>query len=277
MGKSFRYSFFTIGIGYCVIWGILFLIMAINGWQGDPSLCITEGQCFCEEIIMSALIREKSQTWSNLALVLSGLIILFLGDKSTQKPINAPHNPMTHSTLYSVMYGFLTINIGIGSFWFHGSLLRYAEFMDTFAMNAYIIFLLYYLLIRLMKKSEKVFLLLYIPTVIIDGVIEWIIKSGGVSVWIFSILAGIGMVVESISLILMYKSKKYLKTFTRDWRWFAAGIGSFGVSFLIWNLSLPGSILCNPYTWLQGHSFWHIGVAASTFFLYLYVRSERSK
>jgi hypothetical protein len=75
MKSPFRFKFFTIGVAYCVVWGVLFLIMALNGWQGEPGLCITAGPCFCEEIIMSAIIREKSQTWSNLALVLSGLTI----------------------------------------------------------------------------------------------------------------------------------------------------------------------------------------------------------
>lgn len=280
MGNDFRFKyFFALGIGYCVIWGAFFLIMGINGWQGELGGCTSINPCFCEEIIMNALVREKSQTWSNLALIFSGLGILFWLDRSKKNPLTSlsNQNPMVEPSFYSILYGFLTINIGVGSFWFHGSLLRYAEFMDTFAMNMYIIFILYYLLIRLIKKSEKFFLLLYIPTVVVVGIAEWFINSGWISVWIFSTLAGIGMSVESISLILMYKSKKHLKWIIREWKWFVAGIGSFFLSFLIWNLSLPGSVLCNPYTWLQGHSFWHVGVAASTFLLYLYVRSERCK
>ena len=276
MGRSFQFKFFAIGIAYCIVWGILYLILALNGWQGENCGCNPINPCFCEQIVMDALIREKSQTWSNLALVFSGLGILFWLDQNKNKssPQNR-QNPMTRPTLYPILYGFLTINIGIGSLWFHGSLLRYAGFMDTFAMNMYIIFILYYLFIRLTQKSEKIFLLLYIPTVLAVGVAEWLINNGWVSVWIFSTLAGIGIAIESISLILMYKSKKHLKWITRDWKWFAAGVGSFFISFLIWNLSLPDMVLCNPYTWIQGHSFWHVGVALSTFFLYLYVRSEK--
>jgi len=276
MVRTFRLRYFVLGIGYCVIWGILFFIMGLNGWQGKISDCNPTSPCFCETIIMDAIIREKSQTWSNLALILSGLGILFWLDRRDTESYPKNHqNPMTSRTLYSVLYGFLVINIGIGSFWFHGSMLRYAGFMDTFAMNMYVIFFLYYNLIRLTRKSDRLFLVLYIPTILIVGIVEWFVNNGWISVLIFSILAGIAMASESIVQILMHKSKKHFTWISRDWRWFVAGIGSFFLSFLIWNLSLPGKILCFPDTWIQGHSFWHIGVALSTFFLYLYIRSEK--
>ncbi len=250
--------------------------MGLQGWRGDLGGCTPILPCFCEQIIMDAIIREESQTWSNLGLILSGLGILLWMDISSKEPsTELSQNPMTHPTLYSVLYGMLTINIGIGSFWFHGSLLRYAEFMDTFAMNMYIIFLLYYILIRLTRKSQKLFLLLYIPSIIIFGVIEWVINNGTISVWIFSVFAGIAITAESISLTLIFKSKRNLKWITREWKWFSMGVGVFFLSFLIWNVSLPGNCLCNPNTWIQGHSFWHLGVAASTFFLFVYCRSEK--
>ncbi len=276
MGFLSRYKFFLIGLVYVTLWGILFIIMALNGWQGELGGCTPSNPCFCEPIVMNLLIREKSQTWSNLGLVISGLAILLSIDlKKNQEIPQTQQNPMKHPSLYSILYGFLTINIGVGSFWFHGSLLRYAEFMDTFSMNMYIIFLLYYIIIRLTRKSEKLFLILYLPTVVIIGIIEWIIHDGWISVYIFSSLAGIALIIETISLILIYKSKNSLNWITRDWKWFVAGIVSFFFSFLIWNLSLPGAVLCYPDTWIQGHSFWHIGVAAATFFLYKYVRSEK--
>jgi hypothetical protein len=146
--------------------------------------------------------------------------------------------------------------------------------MDTFAMNMYIVFLLYYIVVRLTRKSGKIFLAFYIPTVILLGIVEWVLNSGLISTYIFSMLAGISIFVECICLIITYTSKKYLKWMKRDWKWFIAGIGSFFLSFLIWNLSLPGCVLCYPNTWFQGHSFWHLGVATSTFFLYVYMRSE---
>jgi len=276
MGNFSRMRWVAIGLGYCILWGILYLIMGLQGWKGELGGCTLAEPCFCENIVMNALIREKSQTWSNLGLILSGLGILFWIGKFPNESSSKTHqNPMTHPTLYSVLYGMLTINIGIGSFWFHGSLLRYAEFMDTFAMNLYITFFLYYNLVRLTKKSERIFLFLFLPTAVSVGITEWIVNDARISVWIFSIFAGIGMAWEAIIQILMHTSKNHLYWIYRDWKWFVIGIGSFFLSFLIWNLSLPGAALCNPNTWIQGHSFWHLGVAVSTFSLYIYTRSEK--
>ncbi len=276
MGVLSRFKYFLIGILYVLILGTIFILIGLKGWQGEYGGCTPSNPCFCETIHVDAIIREPSQTWSNLALIFAGLVILlWIGSEKNQNIPQEQQNPMNQQSVYSILYGFLTFNIGIASFWFHASLLRYAEFMDTFAMNMYILFLLCYIIIRFAKKSEKLFLIVYIPLVCILGIAEWFINNGWISTYIFSIFAGIGMIIEIISLILMYKSKKYTNGISRNWKWFVAGIFSFFFSFLIWNLSLPDKILCYPDSWLQGHSFWHIGTALSTIFLYLYLRSEK--
>ena len=69
---------FIVGWIYIGIGFILYFIMAIQGWEGIPSICTETAPCFCEAIDMNALVREPQNTWSNIALMISGLIILFL-------------------------------------------------------------------------------------------------------------------------------------------------------------------------------------------------------
>jgi len=52
-----------------------------------------------------------------------------------------------------------------------------------------------------------------------------------------------------------------------------AFIGLAG-SCVAWILDLTGRV-CNPSSWLQLHSLWHLGMAVAVGFIYLYYRSER--
>ncbi len=269
-----KYQFFAVGLIFLSVWVILFLIQAFSGWPGAIGFCNVESPCFCEFIDMDAILREKRQTWSNFSLIISGLAILFLTDRARQQRNGGDlQNPMAGATQFSFMYGLLTVNIGVGSFWFHASLLRYAEFMDVYAMNLYIIFFLSYNFTRYARTSGKIFLPVYISTGVVLGIVQWNINNPNIAVMFFSILAGIAMATEFILQIMVYKYHRF-GWVNRKWLWCILGVGSFFLGFLIWNLSLPGEILCNPYSLLQGHAFWHWAVGAATFFFYLYLCSE---
>ena len=61
-----------------------------------------------------------------------------------------------------------------------------------------------------------------------------------------------------------------------DGRFLLAAAATFLASFAVWLGSQNDGPLCDPGSWLQGHALWHLGCAASTALLYLYMRSQRS-
>jgi hypothetical protein len=58
--------------------------------------------------------------------------------------------------------------------------------------------------------------------------------------------------------------------------WFWAGLGSFGVAFIVWNLSRTDGVWCDPASLLQGHALWHLLTAVSVGCFYRYLRDEGS-
>jgi hypothetical protein len=61
---------------------------------------------------------------------------------------------------------------------------------------------------------------------------------------------------------------------TGDARFLLAAAGAFLASFGVWLVSQNDGPFCDPRSWLQGHGIWHLGCAASTAFLFLYMRSQ---
>ena len=46
------------------------------------------------------------------------------------------------------------------------------------------------------------------------------------------------------------------------------------LAFVIWNVSLTGCPLCDPYSVIQGHAVWHLLCAVSLYCLFRYYVSE---
>ena len=93
---------------------------------------------------------------------------------------------------------------------------------------------------------------------------------------LFIILVSVAFSVEVFILLASYLLESF-KWIHRDWKWLAAGFGSFIIGFMIWIPTSPGGVLCDPYSWIQGHAFWHFLVGLATFLLYIYASSEVGK
>ena len=55
--------------------------------------------------------------------------------------------------------------------------------------------------------------------------------------------------------------------------WFFLGVSTYVVAFLIW-LNQWSVFLCHPDSWLQPHAVWHVLAAVSTWFFFLFFRTE---
>lgn len=269
--RQIRY--FMIGLCFAFITLIVFIIIGLNGWPGPFDGCVNS-MCFCEQSDSTALIAEPINTWSNLAYIFMGLLILWKVDASAKLNPNSVENPMAIPSFYSVLYGMLVINIGLGSWLFHANMRIWGGIWDVGSMNMYMSYLLLYIFGRYFKKSTRWFGVWYIIlNILLFLQLIYNVPAGWGTI-IFTVLVAICGLTEIFSVIWVKKHGQ-LKGLWKKWQWFIWGFGLFNFGFIIWNLTNTGRPLCDPTTFWQGHMFWHIFTAIATYFFYEYFKTEK--
>lgn len=247
-----------------VVTGLLLLVLLFCGladWGGASAEDSTNP--YCETVDRDALIRQPINTWSNLGPILAGLaILLHLAWADNRRA----SNPMQQRGFFTTLYGLLVIWLGPGSMFFHASMKEWGGWLDNLSMNMYVLFPIAYDLVRMLGRGKKTFLGIYLPSVftlaLLGAVVDW--EHFGKLVFGLLILVAVGLEVW-----VMLDDR-----LDRQWRWFFAGMGVFGVAFLIWILSATDAPLCEPDGLFQGHAVWHVLAAVATVFFYVYFRSE---
>ncbi|MDX2163733.1 MAG: ceramidase domain-containing protein [bacterium] len=274
--KLYETSWFWGLVGATVIL-IVFGVFTAVGWPGEPDDCVTDpnGNCYCEAYVSPAVdprgVKQPSNTWSGLAPILAGVIILYWGDQLRFRR-TVGNNPMAEGTFYSIFYGALVIFLGPGSMFFHGSLTRWGGFVDNFSMVLYIGFLIQYNLWRIFKwdSSKAVFAIVYAVAIIALAIPSYLVDGAGLIIFIVLVVGEI--LFEGA--IMIWKPGGVDRR--GGWGWLVAALATFGVSAVIWWLSWTNGPWCDPNSALQGHIFWHIlAMAATPFLVFLYLRQER--
>jgi hypothetical protein len=84
--------------------------------------------CYCEQVLPGKMIKQRSNTWSNLGFVLVGLIMLA---SLPAVVAGSGRDPMEERTFYAVLYGCVVIFLGPGSMFFHASMKKWGGWIDT--------------------------------------------------------------------------------------------------------------------------------------------------
>ncbi len=255
------------------IWWLNHLPGLQNFWQGYP----TDngiGTFFCEYTNMSKIVRQPVNTFSNLAYLLPGLAILWRGWKDQSK--RTRYNIVSANPFYSIMLGGILLYIFVASTFFHSSLIGFASKLDFSAVYSLSLY-------PLMYFTHRVWLLsIGVPsntrhtksttTVITAFTVLYVLLTFGmpegmenyVVLGIIVFIALLGLIVEK------YDSGRtnhlYLVT--------AIACIAFAVMWFGFDIY---KILCIPDSYIQPHSLWHLFAGLSTFYFYMYIRSEKNK
>ena len=226
---------------------------------------------FCESNRMDQLIRQPSNTWSNLGYLLVALFMLtmWVNDlKQTER--KASDNFLVRYPIFSLTFGLSALYLFIGSFLFHASLSRFFQKMDQTGVYSIAIIILAFNLYKIFpvfrfkgqwKSSHTLMTLLAL-------VLNFLIFE---KLWLININilfpAIMSLVFLTSSYYLLFVSREHYFT---NYLW--AALCVLLLATVIWILDRT-NVACNPESMFQGHALWHLLTAASIFFIYLYYRS----
>lgn len=229
----------------------------------QPATCMPDA-CFCERL-RPGVIRQPINTWSNLAFISVGVMVLAVTVRDfTFVPLKRV-NLMRTNCLYPIIYGAVTILIGIGSTLYHSSLAFIWQTVDVTSIYLLVSFMLLYNVSRMRRMRSGVFGGGYLLANLVTGyaVIEWPVTRRYIVVLLI-------LAVLVCEVIVCEKRRP-----RADKRFFAAALVSLGLACVSWILDITRAI-CSPDSLLQAHALWHVFMALTTGFVYFYYRSEGS-
>lgn len=222
------------------------------GWQ--PATCLKSG-CFCEAANTHSPIRQTANTYSSLAFVFSGMLVL--------AQMRQPKTTRRLSGIYTAIMGIASIIIGVGSAFYHASLTFIGQFFDVFGMFLLAAFALVYAWERIWDLRLTTTLSLYLA---LNLFLSWLqIAIPDTRRYAFAI-------VLIIALIFEYDYRRRAKP-NIEVRFLRLGIGLLAFAYFIWILDNT-RLICFEDSLIQGHAVWHILGAISGLFLYRYYVSE---
>jgi hypothetical protein len=236
-----------------------------------PATCLPDA-CFCEAIGIG-FIHQPIATWSNLAFVLVGLLIL----EDVLRPSSTRSNLLAQRRVYGFVYVFAVVLIGLGSWFYHASLTFVGQWFDVMGMYLLGTFMVLYSFARFRPLGNRTFAVSYglfnlalaISLIVVPELRRYL-------------FGGLLVVTIFLEVLIRYRSRGFSRKrgdYTNRLKprlqtgYFIAALLIYVLAQFIWTLDL-NHIVCDPTGLLQGHAIWHILTAASAGLLYLYYRSE---
>ncbi|MEI7937260.1 MAG: ceramidase domain-containing protein [Verrucomicrobiota bacterium] len=244
---------------------VLFWLAVVNGWLGASDPGVGEF-CECQH---PGLIKEPSNTWSNLGFIFSGLSIARLLRRGTY---DGNSNGLTRSLFYPVFYSSLVVFLGPGSMAKHATNAPLGGFCDMLSMYLLASFTVAYAAERFFRLKPLQFTWIFslvLTSCIIANFTHCSIIFGFFGNTAFAFYMLLTVVLEVLNI--------YVRKVQHETRWAFFSVGTLLLSFVIWNISKTGAPLCYPDSLIQGHAIWHLLDALAAFFLFRYYVSEHSE
>lgn len=194
-------------------------------------------------------ITEPANTWSNLAFIISGLIIWYLARKKNQKSLT--------------LIGQVGVFVGACSFVYHMSYTMVLQVFDFVAMYAFVGVLLLFNLRRLEKISREKQLPFFFGLVIGCTALFMAFYALKIPMQIIVAVLVVAFIVSE------FMARKKLPTKPNSKNFIFAFL-SLGVALTFTLLDVTRT-WCNPDDHIfQGHAIWHVFNALTIFFIYKY-------
>jgi ceramidase len=245
---------------------ILFVLALIYGWFGAAG---ATNRYFCE-YAQSGLIREPSNTLSNLGFVAVGLIaacLLWNGYFRKNK------NPLTQNPSFAILFSSLPILLGFGSMAMHASETEIGGQLDLLSMYFVGGFVLAYTMRTYFDWSWWRFAAIFLAAVLFCEAVGLYRQTLPIIDY-----AGDAAFGGLIALSVFFETcNGVMRVTRRENKWAIYALGSFLAAFAVWNFGKNDCPFCRPDSWLQAHALWHLLFALSLFFIFRLYVSENPR
>ena len=268
-----------------IVWGISIVVILLAfsffaigiGWKGAPDECVDDNPntCFCEEFNLSQVrsgargIRQPVNTLFNLYAIFTSLIVAFFvyGDRKKFTSNNAP-NLIRSKTLVPDLYIFAVLFLGLGSMFFHASLVDWGSVFDGMSMYIYASFLVFYT-IRRIWDIAWVFWVGYFVSVVgftlLHAFVPAIPSFINIGVLVLAYLA--------FEVYIWIRTKKVMQGKPLTVGFWILALVFIVFAIIFWALSQTGAAWCNPSSFWQLHGLlWHPLAGLMALCLYFYWR-----
>ena len=232
-------------------------VLAVLSYQSafgssSPATCLSD-HCFCEAPSLSGLV-QPADTISSLAFVVIGVWVLlkrYTFDKKVKERVLA------------LAFGITLIYIGMSSFFYHGTLSFFGQFLDVFSMYVFAILLFIGALMRRNQIKLTQAVLLFIVLNIIFGLLQYYVPDSRRLVFGLLLLPGL--------LLEQQPRTTGSRWFSKRVRFFYVGVGLLTAAYIFWILD-QSNIFCFPASFVQGHAIWHIFTAVGAYMVILHYK-----
>jgi hypothetical protein len=297
--------------GFSLLVLIVFISCVAAGWPGEPDDCIPtkdlkkqvslDHTCYCEPFNVQDVvnhkvgIRQPFNTLSNLYALFTGGFLAFTAFKQRRKRLNNHTHYDTpdenrfrngeNCDFYPIAYIVVVIFLGLGSMWFHASIVSWGGSFDQMSMYTLVSFLIAYSIIRLFGDHLHgweligfnlaywgAIIAIYIPCAYYHVDSELVIL---VSMIPYGILE---FFIWLFDWALDPKVKRTPGTFWLYWRYWIIGLSVFGLALLVRGMSDSGGTLCiSCSSAFQYHGVWHWLSGIMAVLLYFHFLKARKR
>lgn len=227
-------------------------------WEQYPYQQAISG--VCEVQFRQALIRQPLSTLSNVLFLWFGIEALFIGLKGKQAGGFLARTPM-----YSLVFGICLLFLFAASTLYHASLLKLFSAMDLTGVFACALLPIWFGIHRLARAkrlplSNAMAMVLFVASVAVSSII------GQQELGFYMLPLYVSM---AIVLVLWFEYQ-YAVESQKAWWWIIVPFGAAsGAMFML------DRYYCDPQSYIQLHSIWHVCAALSAYAFYRYLLSSK--
>jgi hypothetical protein len=226
---------------------------------------------FCEFTDLKKLIRQPINSFTNFWYLVNAAFFLSKGISDTKKI--KKFNLVTANPFYSIALGFISIYTFCASFFFHSSLIKVAHHLDYSAVYSISLFPLMYLSHRFILLQRNKPTNEQHPTETISMIVLFTLTYILLTLFLPDeyMYEVVGSIIALIFILGFWLEHKNPRKTNKGYLYASVSLVITALTFFILD---PMKVGCNPDSFFQLHSMWHILNALAIFYLYLYIRSE---
>ena len=226
---------------------------------------------FCERTDMLKFVRQPINTFTNFGYLVNAIFFLSKGLSDAKK--SYAFNLITANPFYSIVLGLVSLYTFACSTFFHSSLIEVASDLDFSAVYSISLFPLMYFshrfILLLRNKPSNVKHTHESRWLVIVFSLIYLFLTFGVSMkYVHPIVVGF---IVSTGLLGYILEKRDPNKTVKAYLLFMVIFITAAMVFFKMDIAKIG---CNPDSFIQHHSLWHILNSFAVFYFYLYIRSE---